>query len=147
MQMGEEDLLELKPVFVRLDELREHENFDPAHLEELLAEIKRDGCLKRPIIVDSGTKVILDGHHRYNCMKRLGKTHIPVYFVDYWRPEIEVLPWDNKPPVTKEKVIEAGLTGKKLPSKSSRHMVRIKSELYHITFIEREMPTPLEQIP
>lgn len=147
MQMAGEDLLQLRPVLVRLEELREHENFDPKHLEELLAEIKQDGCLKRPIIVDLQTRVILDGHHRYNCMKRLGKTHIPAYFVDYQRPEIEVLPWDNKPPVTKEIVINAGLSGKKLPSKSSRHMVRINNELHHITFIEKETPTPLDQIP
>ncbi len=145
--MAGEDLLNLRPVLVRLEELREHEEYNPEHLEELLAEIKSDGVLKRPIIVDARTKVILDGHHRYNCMKRLGKTHIPVYFVDYWRPEIEVLPWDNKPPVTKEMVINAGLTGKKLPSKSSRHMVRLGGEVYHITYIEREAPTPLEEIP
>lgn len=145
--MAGEDLLNLKPVLVRLEELREHENYNPQHLEELLAEIIRDGCLKRPIIADAETKVILDGHHRYNCMKRLGKTHIPVYFVDYWRPEIEVYPWDDKPPVTKEMVIKAGLSGKRLPSKSSRHMVRLNNELHHITFIEREQPMPLEEIP
>ncbi|MEM0482967.1 MAG: ParB N-terminal domain-containing protein [Nitrososphaerota archaeon] len=145
--MAGEELLNLKPVLVRLEELREHEEYNPEHLEELLAEIKNDGVLKRPIIADAKTKVILDGHHRYNCMKRLGKTHIPVYFVDYWRPEIEVLPWDNKPPVTKEMVINAGLTGMKLPSKSSRHMVRVKNEFHHITYIEREMPTPLDEIP
>lgn len=145
--MAGEDLLNLKPVLVRLEELREHEEYNPEHLEELLAEIKKDGVLKRPIIVDEKTKVILDGHHRYNCMKRLGKTHIPVYFVDYWRPEIEVWPWDNKPPVNKEIVINAGLTGKKLPSKSSRHMVRLGGVAYHITYIEKEAPTPLDKIP
>ncbi|MCS7145107.1 MAG: ParB N-terminal domain-containing protein [Aigarchaeota archaeon] len=145
--MAGEDLLNLKPVFVRLEELKEHENFNPQRLEELLAEILRDGCLKRPIIADAKTKVILDGHHRYNCMKRLGKTQIPVYFVDYWRPEIEVYPWDNKPPVTKEMVIEAGLSGRKLPSKSSRHMVRLSNELHHIEYIEKIEPTPLEKIP
>jgi len=142
-----EDLLRLRPVLVRLEELREHENYDPQHLEELLAEIMRDGCLKRPIIADAATKVILDGHHRYNCMKRLGKTCIPVYFVDYQRPEIEVYAWDNRPPVTKEVVIEAGLTGRRLPSKSSRHMVRMNDGLHHITHIERECPFNLDEIP
>jgi hypothetical protein len=144
---GEDLLLRPEPVLMRLDELKQHENYDPQHLEELLAEIVRDGCLKRPIIVDVNTKVILDGHHRYNCMKRLGKRCIPVYLVDYMRPEIVVLPWDNKPPVTKEQVLRAGLTGEKLPSKSSKHMVRINGELHHITYLERESPMRLEDIP
>ena len=144
---GEDLLLRPEPVLMRLDELKQHENYDPQHLEELLAEIVRDGCLKRPIIVDVNTKVILDGHHRYNCMKRLGKRCIPVYLVDYMRPEIVVLPWDNKPPVTKEQVLRAGLTGEKLPSKSSKHMVRINGELHPITYLERESPMRLEDIP
>ncbi len=144
---GEELLLQPDPVLVRLEELKQHENYDPKHLEELLAEIVRDGCLKRPIIADYNSRVILDGHHRYNCMKRLGKKYIPVYFVDYMRPEIVVLPWDNKPPVTKEQVIRAGLTGERLPSRSSKHMVRINNELHHITYLEREAPMRLEAIP
>jgi hypothetical protein len=32
-------LLRREPVLVRLDELREHEDYDPQHLEELFAEI------------------------------------------------------------------------------------------------------------
>jgi len=142
----EMDLLQLKPVLVRLEELKEHENYDPAHLEELLEEIKRDGELKRPIIADAKTKIILDGHHRYNCLKRLGRRLIPVYFVDYYRPEIEVHPWDNKPPITKDDVIAAGLSGRKLPSRSSRHLVRIGNELHHILYIERENPHPLDKL-
>jgi len=141
------DLLELRPRLVRLDELREHEHYDPGHLEELLKEILRDGVLKRPILVDERTMTIIDGHHRYNCMKRLGKRYIPAYLVDYMRDEIVVEPWDGKPPVTKEDVIRAALTSKKLPPKSSKHMVRVGDELHHVTYIERENPTPLDLIP
>lgn len=141
------DLLELRPRLVRLDQLREHEQHIPEHLEELLQEILRDGVLKRPILVDERTMIIIDGHHRYNCMKRLGKRYIPAYLIDYMREEIVVEPWDGKPPVTKEDVIRAGLTGMRLPPKSSKHMVRIGGELHHVTYIERENPTPLDQIP
>ncbi|MCS7127053.1 MAG: ParB N-terminal domain-containing protein [Thaumarchaeota archaeon] len=135
------------PKLMRLDELREHEQYDPAHLEELLREIVRDGALKRPILVDARTMTIIDGHHRYNCMKRLGKRYIPAYLIDYSSEEIVVEPWDNKPPVTKEDVLRAALTGMKLPPKSSKHMVRVNGELRHVTYIERENPTPLDSIP
>lgn len=132
---------------VRLDELREHEQFDPEHLEELLQEIVRDGALKRPILVDVRTGTIIDGHHRYNCMKRLGKRYVPAYLVDYLSEEIVVEPWENRPPVTKEDVLRAALTGRKLPPKSSKHMVRVDGELRHVTYIELESPTPLDSIP
>jgi hypothetical protein len=140
-------LLRREPMLVRLDELREHEDYDPQHLEELFAEITGDGVLRRPIIVDVNTNVILDGHHRYNCIKKLGKRCIPAYFVDYMRPEIVVLSWDGKPAVTKEQVIKAGLTGEKLPPRTSRHMVRLNTKLQHITYIEYEVHTKLEDIP
>ncbi|MCS7142305.1 MAG: ParB N-terminal domain-containing protein [Aigarchaeota archaeon] len=141
-----EDILSLRPVLVRLEELKEHERYDPEHLEELLQDISSCGVLRRPIIADKKTKVILDGHHRYNSLKRLGCKYIPVYFVDYFRSEIEVHQWDNKPLVTKEDVIKAGTSGKLLPSRSSKHMVRIGNELHHITYIEHENPTKIEDL-
>lgn len=132
---------------MRIEELKEHEQYDPVHLEELFAEIVRDGVLKRPILVDERTKTIIDGHHRYNCMKRLGKRYIPAYLIDYRSEDLVVEPWDNRPPVTKEDVLRAALTGQKLPPKSSKHMVKIGGVLQHVTYIEYERPTPLNEIP
>lgn len=146
--MEEDDsLLNLRPVLIQIDQLKEHEDCDPAYLEELLEKIVRDGELKRPIIVDSRTMVILDGHHRFLCIKKLGKRYIPAYLIDYSRPEIEVYSWNNKEIITKERVIEAALTGKKFPPKSTRHMVKIGEELHHITYIEKIHPYPLHAIP
>ena len=145
----EEDktFLNLRPVLVKLDCLKEHEECDPIYLEELLEKIVKDGELKRPIIVDSRTMIILDGHHRYLCIKKLGKRFIPAYLIDYSIPEIEVYSWNNNEVMTKEKVINAGLSGKKMPPKSTKHMIRIGNELYHITYIEKEHPYPLNNIP
>lgn len=145
----EEDksLSNLRPVLIQVDCLKEHEDCDPNYLEELLEKIIKDGELKRPIIVDSRTMVILDGHHRFLCIKKLGKRYIPAYLIDYNRPEIEVYSWNDNKIITKEMVIEAALTGKKFPPKSTKHMVRIGNELCHITYIEKECPYPLCNIP
>lgn len=141
-----EDLLNLRPTLIRIEELKEHEQHDPKHLEELLQDIKSCGVLRRPVIADAKTKVILDGHHRYNSLKRLGCRYIPVYLVDYFRPEIVVLSWNDDKPLAKEVVIEAGLSGRLLPPRSSRHMVKIGGELHHITYIERESPTRIDDL-
>jgi len=105
-----------------IQEFKEHEKVNKRRLEQLKQEIKSDGMLKDPIIVDKKTKIILDGHHRYNSIKQLGYNKILAYFVDYASPKIRVVSRREKK-VTKKNVIEAGLSNKKMPYKSSKHLI------------------------
>lgn len=123
--------------------MKEHEETERLHLEDLKEQIKRDGILKNPIIVDKNTNIILDGHTRLNSLKGLGYSKIAVYFVDYESPEIFVESWgDGK--ITKEKVIKAGLTGNKLPPKTSKHMFRKEKISVHISEITKRINIPLK---
>lgn len=115
---------ELRPwrvVFIPLKELKEHEHVNEAHLLNLMKEIINDRILKKPIIVDVNTLIILDGHHRYAVLQLLGAEVIPAYLVDYNSEKVRVDSWRKGWKVTKELVLKAGLTGKKLPFKTSRH--------------------------
>ena len=103
---------------VELDKLRQHEEVDPAHLKELKEEIKSDKILKFAIVVDKNTNVILDGEHRFNALKELGCRRIPLVYVDYNSPDIEVQTWRNNPHLTKKDVIEAGLSKKETSTKN-----------------------------
>jgi len=67
----------------RISELKEHEQIDPFHLEELKSELVRDGYQRDPITVDANLKVILDGHHRAKILKTLGYSRIAAHYVDY----------------------------------------------------------------
>ena len=49
-----------------------HEQIHEDALLELLNQIKKDGKLLRPIAIDKNTKIIIDGHHRTEALKRLG---------------------------------------------------------------------------
>jgi len=129
---------------VELDKLRQHEEVDPTHLKELKEEIKSDTILKFAIVVDKNTNVILDGEHRFNALKELGCRRIPVVYVDYNSPDIKIQTWRDNPHLTKKDVIEAGLIKKKLPPKTSKHMIRIGNKLSHITEIEKKVDIPLE---
>lgn len=130
---------------VELDKLRQHEEVDPAHLKELKEEIKSDEILKFAIVVDKNANVILDGEHRFNALKELGCRRIPVVYVDYNSPDIVVQTWRNNPHLTKKDVIEAGLSEKKLPPKTSKHMIRISGKLSHISdVVEKRVDIPLE---
>ena len=133
-------------LILKIDELKEHEETKPAYLEELKNQIMSDGILKMPIAVDKKTYVILDGHHRLQALKRIGCTKIPVVLVDYQSSKIKVLAQREGEKVTKEMVINTALAGKKMPPKTSRHMVLMNGEFQHISMIEIVVNIPLEKL-
>jgi ParB-like chromosome segregation protein Spo0J len=131
---------------VDIDKLKEHEDTDAKHFKELTKEIKSDGILKRPIAIDRNTNVVLDGEHRLRILKEMGYDKIPAVFVDYSSPKIMVLPWRRGEKITKDAVIKAGLTGEKMPPRTSKHMIEVNGRLKHISFLERRVNIPLEKL-
>jgi len=133
-------------VFIELEELKEHEEIRPDYLEELKNEILSDGILKMPIAVDKKTYIILDGHHRLHALKKIGCNRIPVILFDYQSPEIKVLPHREGETVTKEMIIQTALAGRRMPPKTSKHMILIEGELKHISVLETVINIPLEKL-
>jgi len=109
----------------------------------LTEQIASDKILKHAIVADKNTNVILDGEHRLNVLRNLGCKRIPVVYVNYNSPEIEVQPWRSEM-LTKKDVIEAGLSGKKFSPKTTKHMIRNGNTLSHISAIEKRVDIPLE---
>jgi hypothetical protein len=120
---------DLKIVLVPIDELKPHEKGSPLYLELLKQEILRDGVLKYPIIADEKTHVILDGMHRWLALKSLGYSLIPVMFINaFQNPKIHVgrrrihrYASNSNGDMTIEKVISAGLSGRLMKPRSTRH--------------------------
>ena len=76
-----------------VEKLHIHEEVIPDILHKLTEEIRADGYLKHPVIVDSKTLVVLDGMHRFDAIKDLGCRFIPVCLVDYDNLHILVGCW------------------------------------------------------
>ena len=133
-------------VFIKIEELREHEEIRPDYLEELKNEIISDGILKMPIAVDKNTYIILDGHHRLHALKRIGCKKIPVILVDYQSQEVQVVTWREGENITKEIIIHTALTGRRMPPKTSKHMIMVDGELQHISILETVINIPLEKL-
>ena len=120
---------DLKMALVPIDELKPHERGSPLYLEMLKQEILRDGVLKYPIIADEKTHVILDGMHRWLALKSLGYSLIPVMFINaFQNPKIHVgrrrihrYASNSDEEITIEKVISAGLSGRLMKPRSTRH--------------------------
>ena len=112
-----------KVALVPLGRLRAHEMVEPQRVEKLVEDIRRRGRVERPVLVDVKTLVILDGHHRVAALRRLGARCVPAVLVDYSSPCVEVGSWRPGLHVDKATVLRAGLEGKPLPPRTSRHQV------------------------
>lgn len=112
-------------VLVPLEILHPHEEVDPARLSELRSDILSTGLIRKPVLVESETLVILDGHHRVQVLKRLGKRLVPALLISYNDPCVRVESWRSDWVVTKDLVLRAGLVGPLLPHKTSRHILCI----------------------
>ncbi len=110
-------------VLVETVSLRGHEEVIPDNLETRTSKLLSKGFYK-PIIVDKGSMVILDGHHKWTAAKSLGLARVPVVMVDYLVDEgvlVDVWPDCGKESITKTEVLEMGLSGDVFPPKTSRH--------------------------
>jgi len=85
--------LNLRIAIVEINSLLLHEETILALLEQLKHCIKKDGCLKHPIIVDAESLLVLDGVHRVAALKKLGYKRIPACLVDYKSPAIQICNW------------------------------------------------------
>ncbi|MGC8988177.1 ParB N-terminal domain-containing protein [Infirmifilum sp.] len=108
---------------VPIELLHPHDEVDQARLDELLYEIVESQLVRKPIIVESETLTILDGHHRVSVLKKLGKRLVPALLISYEDPCLRVESWRSDWVVTKELVLRAGLSGRLLPYKTSRHIL------------------------
>jgi len=115
---------------VEIGRLRGHERIRPALLEQLMEQIRKDGYLRRPVLVADGELVILDGHHRVEALRALGARMIPAYLIDYFSDIVRLSTWPDAEVsvVTKEDVIRRGRTGDLFPPKTSRHTVTVLLE-------------------
>ena len=112
---------------VPIDSLRPHEQVIEEHVVELLEDIRSRGVLIRPILVDAKTLIVLDGHHRVEALRRLGARWVPAVLVDYDDDScVRVGSWRPGWRVSKGLVRAAGLSGKLLPPRTSRHIVSFR---------------------
>ncbi|MDI6708499.1 MAG: ParB N-terminal domain-containing protein [Candidatus Thermoplasmatota archaeon] len=123
--------MKYKFVLLEIDKIREHEETYPERAKALAEEIKKDGTLKIPMLVDDRYYILLDGHHRFQALKILGCRRIPAFLVDYFDDGISVGVWEDaiargKTSITKEEIIEIALKGKKFQPKTSRHFWEAK---------------------
>ena len=101
-----------------IDGLLPHEEVIPKNLNRMMRWLVKTGRFMQPILVDEDSKVILDGHHRWNAAKALGLDRIPVVAVDYMNSDdVSVCVWPGcgMDSINKRQVVEMGVSGNLIP--------------------------------
>jgi hypothetical protein len=76
-----------------LEELKPHEEVIEEAVAKLAREMRQDGFVRDPLIVDRDEHVILDGMHRFSSLERLRCRFAPCCLLDYMSPKITVGSW------------------------------------------------------
>jgi len=108
---------------ISTNEIRQHEGIDLQHMDELAKKMTKDKCYTHPIIIDRATKMILDGHHRFNAIKKLGGKKIPCLVVNYFNQDITVQTY-GKGKIDKKTIIAMTLGDKLFPPKTTKHYLK-----------------------
>jgi L-serine kinase (ADP) len=107
---------------VPVNSLRPHERVEAEDVERLARELRAGGLVREPIWVSNGEGVILNGHHRYAALKKLGVRKVPVWAVDYADPAMELGRWGPGPKLEKGEIVRRALDRQLYPPKTSRHV-------------------------
>jgi L-serine kinase (ADP) len=132
---------------VPIRDLKTHEAAEPDRVRRVMRQMKSTGVVKKAIIVDSNSMVVLDGAHRMNALQMLGAVRAPAWLIDYSDEDVVVLSKDRKSQIPKEAVVRAATQGPKFPPKTTRHMIKGKDgTLVHISRLEGDVSVPLSTL-
>ena len=111
---------------IPVEVLKPHEQVILKKVTQLEKMTMRWNAYTKPLLVDGATGTILDGHHRFEIAKRLGLQCLPCVVVDYLEDDsIALMLWPNsdREVITKQDVIDAGMSGDLMSPKTSRHLL------------------------
>ena len=109
---------------IRVDFLKTHEEIKSKKVVKLFEMTQKWGAQRKPVIIDSSTGVILDGHHRYAVAVQLNLEKIAVIRVDYIddnKIKVESRNQNKSCRKSKSDVINMGLAAQNYPAKTTHH--------------------------
>lgn len=105
---------------VVVSSLKPHEEHDPENVRVVLHSMLRSGLWSHPVLVERDNYVILDGHHRIAAAQQIGLILVPAIIADYEDVVLQARSEDLD--LTKNDVLNAALSGKLFPVKTTRHI-------------------------
>ena len=115
----EEDVM-----LVEVTWLKPHEEIKLKARDKLLDMTKRWGGFTKPVLVDTRTGSLLDGHHRLSVAMELGLSKIPAICIDYLSSDnitLDLWPSSELENITKLMVVEMCESDSLVPPKTTKH--------------------------
>jgi len=103
--------------------LQPTEHHDSARLAALVTEIAVSTIWTVPILSETRSLAVMDGHHRLATARPLGLRRIPVVRLGYDDPRLSLHSWRADRTYTPDDVLHAAESGRLLPIKSTRHVL------------------------
>jgi hypothetical protein len=115
--------------------LKVHEAVIPDKVNQLVIDIGHNGYLRNPLVVDRKSLVILDGHHRFAALKKLGVMEVPVQLINYQNSEVRVYLRRKEllNSIIKRAVVRGAKIGRLFPNKTTRHLIKKRIRNLNIT--------------
>ncbi len=107
---------------VDVSKIVETEDHIPERVLWLHDKILSEGVWRVPVILDSSSLAIMDGHHRYNVAVKLGVRKVPAIMLSYDDPKVKVESWRDDVVINKEIVQDYLKRKKKFPHKTTKHI-------------------------
>lgn len=110
---------------IPVDFLKTHEEIKQKKVLKLFEMTQKWGAQRKPVIIDSATGIILDGHHRYAVALKLSLEKIAVIKVNYIIDEkikLEIRKQDVSHKLSKTDVLSMGLSSENFPAKTTKHV-------------------------
>ena len=140
-------MVSVRFALIPIRDLKTHEAAEPDRVRRVMRQMQSTGVVKKAIVVDSKSMVVLDGVHRLSALQELGCARAPAWLIDYSDEDVLVFSKDRKSQIPKDAVVRAATYGPKFPPKTTRHMVKRKDgALVHISQLESEVSIPLSTL-
>ncbi|MCC9621397.1 hypothetical protein LPB41_06785 [Thalassospira sp. MA62] len=123
-------------ILVEVNELRPSEKCNEGRSRSLHRKIQAEGIWNYPILIEDGTGIIMDGHHRFAVAKSMALSYVPCVKLSYESPALKVYSWSNNKPFDIAKIREAALQGELLEFKTTRHLLSGKLGACHFPLVD-----------
>ena len=134
-------------VILSIHDLLPHEEINESKVLSIIGEIKGHQYLFAPVLVDKRSKIIIDGHHRYNALKNMGYKSVPCIECNYLSKKIVALKeGPNGRELDKKYVISLAKNGQLLPKKYTFHVYKNGDSYDHLSKIIRPISLDLSKI-
>lgn len=104
--------------------IQETEEHIPDRVEWLAEKIKEEQIWRVPVLLESKSLAIMDGHHRYNVAKKIGLKRIPAVLLSYDNSNVIVTSWREGITINKDIVLAYIKERHIFPYKTTRHIIK-----------------------